>query len=114
MKILEKNENKFIIEMLRNYLANEGISAEVKTEWQSNRAHGPYMLLVEDEQYDAAVEALAKRDPSETDDGIELTDRHGRTAAQIRERHANIMRWVARICVLAVIAYFIYLVVKYH
>lgn len=113
MKVLDRSENQYILEPLKQYLENEGIEAEVRPEWSQNRAHGPYVLLVSDEFYYDAIQVLDNIDTTMVDDGVQLTDKSGRTAEEIRHRYDDICRWAARGSLIAAAIVLAYLIIRY-
>ena len=113
MKIIERHENRYVLEPLRQYLENEGIKADVGPEWKIGKRIGSFALFVEDELYEEAVSALDNIDKSEIDDGIFLTTKFGKTTEQIKERQDAWARWAARIILFLFVAGLIYLVLKY-
>lgn len=112
MKVLDRNDNRYILEPLKQYLQNEGIQSEVILEWKTGRMCGPYVLVVNDEVYDEAVRAIGNIDTSVVDDGVTLTDESGRTPAEIRKRYDNISKWAARLLLIVIVAYVIYMAIK--
>ena len=113
MKIIERHENRYVLEPLKQYLENEGIQADVWPEWKIGKRIGPYALFVEDELYEEAIRALDNIDKSGIDEGIPLTTESGKTTKEIKERYDTWARWAARVVLILFITGLIYLVLKY-
>lgn len=109
MKIIERNESGYVLEPLKQYLEGEGIKADVQIEWKVGKKHGPYVLVVDDDLYDEAIKALDNIDKSGIDDGIPLTTKSGKTTEQVKARNDIVARWVVRVFLILIIAYFVYL-----
>lgn len=113
MEIIERHENRYVLEPLKQYLENEGIQANIQVEWLIGKKRGPYVLCVEDELYEEAIRALDNIDKTGIDDGLPVTTKSGETTEQIKERYDMWARWVARIFLVLMIAALIYIVWKY-
>lgn len=114
MKIIERNESRYVLEPLKQYLENEGIKADIQMEWKSGRKYGPYVLIVEDSLYEEAIMALDNIDKSGIDDGIPLTTRSGKTIEQMKQRYDVLCKWTARIFLVLVIIGVLFMVVYYN
>lgn len=114
MKIIERNESRYVLEPLKQYLENEGIKADIQVEWKSGRKYGPCVLIVEDSLYEDAIRVLDNIDKSEIDDGIPLTTRSGRTIEQVKHRYDVLCKWAARILLVLVIIGVLFIVVYYN
>ncbi len=113
MKIIERHENRYVLEPLKQYLENEGIKADIQVEWLIGKKRGPHVLCVEDEVYEKALRALDNIDKSGIDDGLPVTTKSGKTTEQIKERYDLWARWGARIFLIIVIACLLYMLLKY-
>ena len=113
MKSIERSENEYILETLRQYLQQEGIKADIQREWKTGRMKGPFILVVEDNDYEDALRALANIDKYDVDDGIPLTTGSGKTYIEIRERYNSITKWLCRGLLILIIALALYAVIRY-
>ena len=87
MEIIERHENRYVLEPLKQYLENEGIQANIQVEWLIGKKRGPYVLCVEDELYEEAIRALDNIDKTGIDDEFPVTTKSGETTEQIKERY---------------------------
>ena len=114
MEVIQRSKNRYVLEPLKQYLINEGIKADIRVEWKSGRKSGPYVLVVEDALYDDAKRAL---DEIEKLDAVE-EDPHaaetGRSFTEFGARLDAIGRWVARVFLLLVVGYLVYLFLRYR
>ena len=113
MKIIEHSGNAYILETLRQYLQQEGIKASIQREWKVGRMQGPFILVVEDNDYEDALRALDNIDKYDVDDGIPLTTKSGKTYDEIRGMYETIMKWLCRVLLILIIALALYAVIRY-
>ena len=113
MKIIERNDNRYVLEPLKQYLINNGIDAKVDMEWKSGRKYGPYVLWVNDEVYDKAVDLLDEIDRSAVDDGVPLTTEAGETVEELKDKRRNLERTFFLIALLVFFVFMLLMTIRF-
>ena len=108
-KIVERNNNPYVLKPLKQYLENNGVRCELKYEWTGIKgSHGDSVIIVEDDQYEKAMEILSNIDRYDTDDGIDLRNKYGKTSEEMNEVYKNIGKIAARLLILFLLIVLVY------
>ena len=99
MKVIERSKDQGKLEPLQQYLGGSGIESVIKTEKKGGKKAG-YVLLVDSEIYDNAVQALEKMNGPAAAGPAEA-----QSADAVNDMYDSISVWVVRIAfVLFIIA----------
>ncbi len=119
MKIIEKNENQHVLEITKQYLESEGIPTRIEREQFMPRIYGPYLLVTEEEHYEAALSAIEHLDPEAiaeeenyTSDNEDIGTKSPDQASAPKKRYDAVLKWCARILILLFLIFIIYTIAK--
>ena len=111
MKVIEENKTQELLIPKQEYLKNAGVNSVIMYDKVNLKNKGPYKLLVEDEDYVDAIQAL---DEIDTYAFADVNDEDGKVKNVYAKMAAldALGVWAARLFIIAVAAAIVYMIVK--